>query len=72
MRRFFATGELVPKTGIYKVEHRAHRLMPEVALLQGQRFPRCSRCSNDVTYTFLPGKRPPAEWTVVIDTVPAL
>ena len=72
MRRFFVTGELIPKTAVYKVEHRTHRLISEVALLEGQRFPCCSQCSHDVTFTLMPNRQLPADWTIVIDTLPTL
>ncbi len=44
------TGDTVPASGIYKVRHEGHRLPHEVTLLQGQAFPRCSKCEDRVTF----------------------
>jgi hypothetical protein len=44
-------GEIVPRSGIYKVEHDSHRLMHEAALIQGARFPRCRQCKDEVRFT---------------------
>ncbi|HEY5030441.1 MAG TPA: hypothetical protein VIK39_18700 [Candidatus Angelobacter sp.] len=46
----FRTDETVPQSGIYKVQHRKHRLPHEVTLLQDQQFPRCAKCQNAVTF----------------------
>ena len=35
-RRKFLSGEVVPKSGIYKVTHTQHRLPHEVTVLSGQ------------------------------------
>jgi hypothetical protein len=72
MRMSYANGELVPKAGVYKVSHRTHRLAAEVVLLQGQRFPRCSQCSDEVTFTLLPDREPPPEWMIAIHSLPVL
>jgi hypothetical protein len=42
-RRKFASGEAVPKSGIYSVVHRQHRLPHEVTMLAGQMFPACGK-----------------------------
>lgn len=47
------TGCTVPETGIYRVSHAQHRLPDEVTALQGQCFPRCSRCAEPVFYELL-------------------
>ena len=46
----FRTGETVPKSGIYRVTHKRHRLPHEVTLLGGQLFPRCSKCKDAVEF----------------------
>ncbi len=46
----YHTGDAIPTSGVYRVYHRAHRLPQEVTLLAGYPFPRCSRCSNAVTF----------------------
>ncbi len=44
------TGERIPQSGIYRVYHRGHRLPDEVALHEGFPFPRCSKCSQKVSF----------------------
>lgn len=44
------TGAVAPETGIYRVVHTGHRLPHEVVILQGQRFPRCSKCTSSVLF----------------------
>lgn len=46
----FSPGEVVPESGIYRVEHNSHRLMHEAALLAETRFPRCKRCRDQVRF----------------------
>jgi hypothetical protein len=46
----FRTGLKVPESGIYRVIHGEHRLPQEVTLLKGARFPRCSKCTQAVTF----------------------
>lgn len=46
----FATGEVVPASGIYSVRHLVHRLFAEVALFKGETFPKCARCSDVVNF----------------------
>jgi hypothetical protein len=46
----FATGTIVPASGIYLVTHRPHRLAAEVALFKGESFPKCGRCSEIVQF----------------------
>ena len=43
-------GELVPKSGIYRVMHESHRLMHEATLLEGDRFPICKQCDRNVRF----------------------
>ena len=49
----FITGERVPWSGIYAIEHAAHRLDHHVAMFQGEVFPRCGRCSGTVMFRLL-------------------
>ena len=44
------TGEIIPASGIYRVYHEAHRLPHEVTLIEGYKFPRCQKCTTDVTF----------------------
>src|SRR5262245_46283771 len=46
----FVTGDRVPSSGIYSVEHIAHQLFAEVAMFQGEVFSRCAHCSSAVTF----------------------
>ena len=46
----FRTGETIKESGIYRVHHNQHRLPHEVTLLQGQDFPRCTRCDDGVSF----------------------
>lgn len=46
----FATGQPVPASGIYSVQHSAHRLFSQVALFKGEQFPRCARCAGPVMF----------------------
>ena len=59
------TGSTVPSGGMYKVSHGSHRLPPVVYLLEGQRFPRCSKyveCEDEVVFTFLGPDREELKW----------
>ena len=46
----YSTGQEIPQSGIYCVFHPAHRLIRSVRLLQGDRFPRCSQCADEVSF----------------------
>jgi hypothetical protein len=49
-RSTFRTDEGVIQSGMYRVRHQNHRLPHEVTLLRGQRFPRCAKCQDAVTF----------------------
>ena len=49
----FRTDEVIPQSGIYKVIHQRHRLPHEVTLLRDERFPKCARCQDEVTFTLV-------------------
>jgi hypothetical protein len=49
----FKTGDAIPKSGIYRVMHSAHRLPHEVTLLKGEKFPKCQKCTDAVTFTLI-------------------
>lgn len=49
-RRRYKPGQIVPKTGIYKIHHSLHRLMHEATLLENSFFPRCRECNNSVRF----------------------
>jgi hypothetical protein len=51
-QRFF-THEEIPEDGVYYVYHTAHRLIRSIVLRQGDRFPRCSQCSDQVSFELM-------------------
>lgn len=52
-RKAFETGSTAPESGIYRVIHVAHRLPHEVAILKGERFPRCAKCADAVLFDLI-------------------
>jgi hypothetical protein len=48
MSRRHNTDEIIPQSGVYFVVHERHRLIRTVRLFSGDRFPRCSQCSDAV------------------------
>jgi hypothetical protein len=46
----FKTGAVIPDSGVYRVNHSAHRLPHEVTLLKGETFPKCQKCAEAVTF----------------------
>ena len=46
----FRTGEVIPDSGIYRVNHSAHRLPHEVTLISGEAFPKCQKCADAVVF----------------------
>jgi hypothetical protein len=53
LRGRFKTDGVIPQSGIYRVYHAAHRLPHEVTLLKGEKFPKCQKCSDAVTFKLL-------------------
>ena len=53
MAATFQTGEIVPRSGIYRVRHAEHRLPHEVTLLRANNFPPCAQCGNKVTFKLM-------------------
>ena len=53
MSNSYKPGDLVPESGIYKVEHDAHRLMHTATLLRETVFPLCQRCGRRVRFELL-------------------
>jgi hypothetical protein len=51
-QRFF-THEEIPEDGVYYVYHAAHRLIRSIVLRQGDRFPRCSLCLDQVSFELM-------------------
>ncbi len=55
--RRFIPGHTVPRNGVYRVLHAKHRAAHEVTLLEGQKFPECRRCGDDVRFELVVGAR---------------
>jgi hypothetical protein len=49
----FRTGGLIPESGNYRVQHTEHHLPHEVTLLRDQKFPRCAKCNNAVSFDLI-------------------
>ena len=50
MASTYRSSEKIPVSGIYRVVHAQHRLPHEVTLLEGQTFPPCVKCHDEVTF----------------------
>jgi hypothetical protein len=46
----YRPGGRAPRTGAYTVTHRTHRLSHIVLLDEGEIFPKCRRCYDDVRF----------------------
>jgi hypothetical protein len=46
----FVPGTSVPRTGVYRVLHYAHRMPHLVIIAQGTAFPECKRCGDKVRF----------------------
>jgi CheY-like chemotaxis protein len=46
----YRPGELVPETGVYRVLHSRHRSPHESTLCEGETFPTCKKCREDVRF----------------------
>lgn len=49
----FKTGGIIPDSGIYQVNHSAHRLPHEITLIRSEKFPKCQKCAEAVTFKLL-------------------
>ena len=49
----FKPGDIVPTSGMYRVEHDAHRLMHEATLVENSVFPQCRHCGTAVRFQLL-------------------
>ncbi|HEY6249753.1 MAG TPA: hypothetical protein VI685_07310 [Candidatus Angelobacter sp.] len=49
----YKPGQIVPRTGIYRIYHRRHRLMHEATLIEQTCFPRCKNCQNAVRFVLV-------------------
>jgi len=46
----YKPSQAVPISGVYRVEHKAHREPHEATLLEGDTFPPCAVCGNQVRF----------------------
>jgi hypothetical protein len=53
MITLYKSGDNIPETGVYKVLHAQHRLPHQVTLVEGQTFPPCARCHDEVRFELL-------------------
>src|SRR5947209_19935178 len=49
----YKPGQIIPRTGIYRIYHSRHRLMHEATLIAQSHFPRCKRCANAVRFVLV-------------------
>jgi hypothetical protein len=49
-RRSLVSGERIPSSGLYAVEHDEHLLPAQATLLRDQTFPACAACSAPVHF----------------------
>ncbi len=49
-RRLYKPGEAAPVSGIYTVQHHAHRENHEVVILRGEELPACRSCKAEVRF----------------------
>ena len=47
----YKPSEAVPVSGVYRVEHHGHRETHEATLLEGEVFPACAICAQQVRFT---------------------
>jgi len=53
MKQKFRPRQSVVESGVYRVIHDPHRLMHQVTLPRGARFPECKRCGDAVRFEWL-------------------
>jgi hypothetical protein len=46
----YKSSDRIPASGIYRVVHSQHRLAHEVTLIEGQVFPPCAQCQQEVRF----------------------
>lgn len=49
----FRPGERAQTTGIYRATHVGHRMPHEITVLEGETFPPCKRCGQNVRFELL-------------------
>src|SRR5215510_7953287 len=46
----FRSGDVAPRSGVYRVHHYAHRLPHAVIIIGGTVLPKCKRCGDKVRF----------------------
>jgi hypothetical protein len=49
----YKPGQVVPKAGVYRVIHSAHRAPHEASLKANETFPSCRQCGEAVRFTLV-------------------
>ncbi len=73
MGAVYRPGDIVPTSGIYRIEHYRHRLMHEATLKQDTRFPLCRTCKKQVRFSLIGtvrGKVLPFRPTEILEDYP--
>jgi hypothetical protein len=47
---YFRPNEIVPRSGVYRVRHYAHRLPHTAVVLAGTLLPECKHCGDKVKF----------------------
>lgn len=47
----YKPGDVVPFSGIFRIEHAPHRMMHHATLTEGMLFPKCKQCGAAVRFT---------------------
>ena len=69
----YRPGDIVPTSGVYRIDHHLHRLMHEATLGEGMRFPLCRTCRAGVTFSLahaIQGKIVPFRSTDILQEYP--
>jgi hypothetical protein len=49
----YRPGDIVPVSGVYRIDHHLHRLMHEATLEGGIKFPLCRKCRSGVSFSLV-------------------
>jgi ferric iron reductase protein FhuF len=69
----YRPGQIVPTSGVYRIEHHRHRLMHEATLVKGTKFPLCRTCKTRVRFSLVNaarGKVLPFRSTAILEDYP--
>lgn len=57
MAQEFKPGEQVPSSGVYRVHHQSHREEHDATLREGELFPVCTVCEQQVRFRLVQSAR---------------